>query len=352
MELKHSANVRTVSWSTTGDRILSVSDASIIWDATTGVRLLQMEEATCAWSPDGEWVACGNDKTIAVRNATTGDRIMYIMGHSGSICSVDWNPNGKEIVSGGLCAPGRGSAGEIFVWNAESGDKVLELKGHCDGVTAVVWSPKGDQIASGSFDASVIVWDATSGGEVSVMGENVEYVLAVDWSPKGDKIVSGSGHDGRTCEWMRKVNLFPTIPGSHENVLIIWEAATGGLSMLQGHTAGVTSVAWSPCGDRIVSGAKDGLVIVWDAATGEKLAELKGHSEWVRDVAWSPDGHKIAVASGKTVRIWEGGVSRPLAVAMALHRRLGGRSPLAALDCPLVQAIVRLMPLEWTFSEG
>ena len=86
----------------------------------------------------------------------------------------------------------------------------------------------------------------------------------------------------------------------------VWDAKTGEhLRELQGHTESVTSVAFSPDGNRIVSGSYDESVRVWGAKTGEHLRELQGHTDWVTSVAFSPDGTRIVSGShDKSVRVW------------------------------------------------
>jgi WD40 repeat protein len=50
----------------------------------------------------------------------------------------------------------------------------------------------------------------------------------------------------------------------------VWDAQTGQeLLTLKGHTNLVTSVAFSPDGQRLVSGSADDTVKVWDASLGE-----------------------------------------------------------------------------------
>lgn len=47
------------------------------------------------------------------------------------------------------------------------------------------------------------------------------------------------------------------------------------------------------------------MVKIWDSYTGEIMRTLEGHTEGISDIAWSNDGHYIASASDdKTIRIW------------------------------------------------
>ena len=62
---------------------------------------------------------------------------------------------------------------------------------------------------------------------------------------------------------------------------------------LIGHRDGVTCVAFSPDGKRIVSGSYDKTARVWDAQTGQQLLKLEGHTARVLSVAFSPDGKRI-----------------------------------------------------------
>ena len=75
---------------------------------------------------------------------------------------------------------------------------------------------------------------------------------------------------------------------------------------LKGHTNRVGSVAFSPDGQRIVSGSFDQTVKIWDANTDKELQTLKGHTNSVTSVAFSPDGQRIVSGSeDKTVKIWD-----------------------------------------------
>jgi WD40 repeat protein/serine/threonine protein kinase len=79
----------------------------------------------------------------------------------------------------------------------------------------------------------------------------------------------------------------------------------------------LTSVAVSPDGKRIASGADEGTVSVWDVDTGKRALTLRGHTESVASVAFSPDGKRLASGSqDETVKVWN--------VSMSTEGRLAG----------------------------
>ena len=77
-----------------------------------------------------------------------------------------------------------------------------------------------------------------------------------------------------------------------------------GERMLLADTAVVWAVAFSPDGQRVLTGSADHTARLWDAATGEAVATLTGHTAAVSAVAFSPDGKRVLTGSGdKTARL-------------------------------------------------
>ena len=269
-----------------GHRKSAYSDNTAkVWDAVTGKELLTLSGHSdtvwsVAWSPDGKRLATGSeDNTAKVWDAVTGKELLTLSSHSGTVWSVAWSPDGERLATGSDDKTAK-------VWDAGTGEELLILKGHYLGVNSVAWSPDGKRLATGSSaDNTAKVWDATMGRELLTLSGHSGTVHSVAWSPDGKRLATGS--EDKTAK--------------------VWDATTGmELLTLSGHSRDVESVAWSPDGKRLATGSLDGTAKVWDADTGKELLTLSGHSGTVHSVAWSPDGKRLATGSeDKTAKVWD-----------------------------------------------
>ena len=81
----------------------------------------------------------------------------------------------------------------LKVWDATTGQELRTLKGHTDDVTCAAFSGDGKRIVSGSYDGAVKVWDADKGQEIRhAQGTHGTVSISVGFSADGKRIVSGS----------------------------------------------------------------------------------------------------------------------------------------------------------------
>jgi WD40 repeat protein/serine/threonine protein kinase len=134
-------------------------------------------------------------------------------------------------------------------------------------------------------------WQPLTHLALKTLRGHLDGVTSVAFSPDGQRIVTGS--------WDKTAK--------------VWEVASGReLFTLKGNDA-IWSVAFSRDGQRIVTGSRDATAKVWQAASGRELLTLRGHSDAIWSVAFSPDGRRIATASmDKTARVWEAASGREL----------------------------------------
>ena len=79
------------------------------------------------------------------------------------------------------------------------------------------------------------------------------------------------------------------------------------LLTLSGHTGAVTSVAFSPSGQTLVSGSTDKSIRLWNASSGQSLRPpMSGDSETVSSVAFTPNGKRIVSGSfDRAILVWD-----------------------------------------------
>jgi WD40 repeat protein len=200
-------------------------------------------------------------------------------GHTDSVCSVAFSPDGKQLASGG-------ADGKIRFWDVESGECRRALDGHAEWVHSVAFSPDGRFLASGGRDALVKLWDVETGELLKTFSGHSGIVTSVAYSPDGRLLAS--------C-------------GRHELVWI-WDVASG-KSRKTLDTGGfftASMVAFSPDSKQLLF-AGDSLQL-WDIDGGARLRTFEGHSDSVGAIAMSRDGKRIASAGSyqdSTLRLWD-----------------------------------------------
>jgi WD40 repeat protein len=156
------------------------------------------------------------------------------------------------ISPGGLgVATTSGSDGQL--WDASTGKLLHTLKGHLQPITDVEYSPDGLDIVTTSYDHTGLIWSARRGRLIRRLIGHFFPVYSGNWSPDGHWIVTASQFTAG-----------------------LWNSATGQLVFYLGRTAApLTGASFSPTGDRILVGSKDGTARTYHCEICEPLPKLK-----------------------------------------------------------------------------
>ncbi|CCO33398.1 hypothetical protein BN14_07473 [Rhizoctonia solani AG-1 IB] len=283
--------------------------------------------SSVVFSPNGLHLASGShDKTIRVWNVRTGQPVGDpFEGHMNRVLSMSYSDDGSRIAS---------SDSTIRVWDPQTGQTVLgPLAVYSSIVLSVSFSPGGAFIASASWNRTIRIFDAHTGH--TVLGPLHGHTAAVNrvmYSPDGTRLYSCSD-DGTVRTWnvqdrgtsdalstalgistaIHSVRYSHSgrhvVSGSYDGAVHVWDVRTGELvrGPLHGQKKGVTSVDYSPDDQYIVSGSRDSTLRLWDASTGNDIhGPMRGHSNWVKCVRFSPDGSALVSGSDDgTVRMWD-----------------------------------------------
>jgi len=276
-----------------------------------------------AFSPDGKYLITANGDTLAVWLLATGQVLTHkifpedvvvdalmspdnnwvvSVTKSGQVVMWDWqhadnrtnktssapgslfalSPKGDSVVTAGRV--GIGGVWEAKTWDSGPDRQVARFEGFTSNLDHLIFSPDGN-LLGGSADDQVLLWSART-GELKMHASLVDLDSATSLAFSSDSKKFAAASD-------RSIRVWDT-NGSDV------------FRKLDGHRDTVTSVAFSPDGQFMVSASKDRTIRIWSAKDEKEVAILRGHFDEVNSVAFSADGRFVLSASqDRTARVWE-----------------------------------------------
>jgi WD40 repeat protein/serine/threonine protein kinase len=300
---------------------------------------LPSTSVSTAVSPDGSLLAVGclSTRSPAPRELPAAPAHLIglpdgrfrheLSGHRLYVFAVAFRPDGKRLATLGV-------EGTVRIWDPKTG---RELRVIGLGTTlsfaayrpdGLHWSPDGHWLASAIGDGTVRIWDPEIGRETTRFIQNARHVA---WSPDGTRIASGGPYDLQVRPWDNREcrALEPTLKeacvvhalawspnsgrlavSSYEGAgegISVWEVTSGQKRFRQSHAVQVRSLAFSPDGNTVAAGGKEGIVRVFDATSGVDRAALFSGFTDISSLSFRPDGRRLyAVGEGqRAVKVFD-----------------------------------------------
>ncbi|MDB4614215.1 protein kinase [bacterium] len=322
----HVHHVYSIDFSADGKQLASCSRrVAILRDATTGQVKFKLDGHTgelgdVDFNPDGTRLAtASDDKTVRIWDTGTGEELAVLKGHRHWVSGVDYSPDGGTLASSSR-------DGTVKLWDTRTNKEIATLTAHRGAVYCVEFSPDGSCLASGALDSTVKLWDAKTGKEIRTITGHTGRVRRMAFDPEGKRLVSG-GYDSNVQVWdvasgtqvataylscAAVFGISFTADGKRfavcgtDSMVHVYEALSGREIMTISPGIGVSSVRFSPDGQRLAAGLSgSGAVKIWDASQKHEATVLKGHTGTVTTVSFSPDGSRMYSESEKQKLVWD-----------------------------------------------
>lgn len=294
-----------------------------------------------AISPDGKWLAFGQDNRLAELYETTswkqvhrfefeegwcggcGTRVvfshdsksMYLSAHRGPVrkfnlsdfkIQKEYDKQNEEDLTGFAISHdgkmiARATERNVVVWDEAAGTLVGKIAAN-EGADfhEIAFTPDGKRIVIACDDNTASIWNFSSDKkEISFTGflnqrdkGGLTYDPNFYWQSHIAKYVRFKNsllisNDGKTL-----------IKGKFGTKVKRWDIASGKAVMeYVGHKKAVLCYDLSKDGKRLLTGGGDGKIMLWNVATGDSIQSIKSYREPIFDIHFSSDETKVLTSS-------------------------------------------------------
>ena len=230
-----------------------------------------------AFSPSSQYIAIGTWAGIWLYDLMTLSLIALWESERGMIGKVTFSDDGKWLAASN-------SDNNLKVWNVRHGVCVTQMETE-NYVAGLTFSSDNRYLVSASArSSSVEVWHPETGTLLSKFTAEIEkggFFRPLVFSPDNHLIASTG-----------RVNI-----DSDVEVIVVWNVESKEqIAIITGHTAKLTNLCFSPCGQFLASSSEDNTVQIWKVGTWDPVRTYSDFGAPCRVFSsYSPDGTLCAV---------------------------------------------------------
>ena len=266
--------------------------------------------ASADFSSDGEWIAIANwDGVLKVMDVQSGECIarMDRTEAQNIYAHVVFSPDRKWIAIANR-------DGNVEVLDVQSGECIARMdRGERDrqsnDVAHLEFSADGKFLAATGHNPKLYTF---RDGERKLINPNTEGTQTYVWHPEtGAPIVKFAGSkftfssDSRLLAGAASDETMSN-DDRVDRCVSVWDVTTGErVAHFMGHSDWVSAVAFSPCGEFLVSNSRDKSLRVWDVEEGtQKMVYTDFEESWVEPF-YSPEGELLGTVNRQdTIEVW------------------------------------------------
>ncbi len=336
----HSATIRAIQFSPTGDLIVSAStDHSIrIWNLQSG-----QVEVICAPSlVNGIDIDAHGTVALAWQDGKVTLFNIASPGPGTTFSQQDTPVNSVVFIDDGAVLASAGADDLIFVRRVSDGSLINKIAtGHPD-INSIAASPDGKWIVAAHVPGSVEVWDTYSASAAAIIDAPAEKRWTARFSPDGRLLAVASWDgtirlfDGKTYEYVATIDgndhwindaIFAggssrLLTVGESGAVRIWDVSAPRpmFFTVKDDTDETLRGRYSPDGSKFVSGGSSGLARLYGVDNNGRFHAVCSvhHDGEVNSVAFSPDSRQVVSVgdregmAGNVVKLWDAADCNPI----------------------------------------
>ena len=269
--------------------------------------------STVTFSPDGTLLASGNwDAEIKVWDVQSQQCIFKTTrdGQLDNVHQLLFSPDSQRLASSG------GRYGAVYVWLPETGEQVAKFtfenvpeKG-LRYFIPLAFSPDGNMLASASPENTFSIWDIEARERIALFTKHTAPVSVLLFSPCGQFLVSVD-RDGAAYEW------------DFQEGIATKQSSCSSVSLTYAESRPFPKLIYLADGTLLAAGVSDNTLTVWDVKRNDKLGTVRNELRPYR-ISFSPTGSQLAIVNTDKIQTWNIGELTPRTEVIRGHTSVCG----------------------------